>query len=83
MPLAGAAMAIRAGLDRDRAKLFGCSNMAMNMLLRRMGRADLTVHGFRPTFATWCKDIGVPASFAKCRSRMSKVTRLRQPYERR
>lgn len=29
------------------------SNMAMNMLLRRMGRDDLTVHGFRSTFRDW------------------------------
>jgi integrase len=61
VPLAGAAMALLADLPRDRAKLFGGSNMAMAMLLRRMERGDLTVHGFRSTFATWCKDIGVPA----------------------
>ena len=29
------------------------SNMAMSMLLRRMKRADLTVHGFRSTFRDW------------------------------
>ena len=30
------------------------SNMAMDVLaLRRMGRGDLTVHGFRSTFRTW------------------------------
>ena len=29
------------------------SNMAMAMLLRRMGRADLTTHGFRSTFRDW------------------------------
>ncbi len=28
--------------------------MAMAMVLRRMGRADLTVHGFRSTFRDWC-----------------------------
>jgi integrase len=61
VPLAGSAMTLLAGLNRDRAKLFGCSNMAMAMTLRRMGRGDLTVHGFRSTFATWCKDIGVAA----------------------
>jgi integrase len=27
--------------------------MAMLMLLRRMGRADLTAHGFRSTFRDW------------------------------
>jgi integrase len=61
VPLAGAAMALLADLPRDRAKLFGVSNMAMAMTLRRMGRGDLTVHGFRSTFATWCKDTGIPA----------------------
>jgi integrase len=29
------------------------SNMAMLMLLRRMGRHDLTAHGFRSTFRDW------------------------------
>jgi len=29
------------------------SNMAFLMLLRWMGRADLTAHGFRTTFKTW------------------------------
>ncbi len=30
------------------------SNMSMAMLLRRMGRGGLTVHGFRSTFRDWC-----------------------------
>jgi integrase len=30
------------------------SNMAMAMLLRRMGKGELTVHGFRSTFRDWC-----------------------------
>jgi integrase len=32
------------------------SNMSMNMLLRRVGRGDLTVHGFRSTFRDWCAE---------------------------
>jgi len=32
------------------------SNMAMLMLQRRMGRADLTTHGFRSTFRDWAGD---------------------------
>jgi integrase len=32
------------------------SNMAMLMLLRRMGREDLTVHGFRSTFRDWAAE---------------------------
>jgi integrase len=29
------------------------SNMSMDMLLRRMGRDDYTVHGFRSSFRDW------------------------------
>lgn len=32
------------------------SNMALLMLLRRMGRTDLTAHGFRSTFRDWVGD---------------------------
>ena len=32
------------------------SNMAMTMVLRRMGRGDLTVHGFRSSFRDWTAD---------------------------
>ena len=32
------------------------SNMAMLTLLRRMGRHDLTVHGFRSTFRDWASE---------------------------
>ena len=33
------------------------SNMALLMLLRRMGRQDLTAHGFRSTFKDWASDM--------------------------
>jgi integrase len=32
------------------------SNMAMAMVLRRMGRTDVTVHGFRSTFRDWAAE---------------------------
>jgi integrase len=32
------------------------SNMTMLMLLRRMGRDDLTAHGFRSTFSDWAAE---------------------------
>jgi integrase len=32
------------------------SNMAMTMTLRRMGRGDLTVHGFRSSFRDWAAE---------------------------
>ncbi len=38
------------------------SNMAMAALLKRMGRADITVHGFRSSFRDWA---GEQTSFAR------------------
>jgi integrase len=32
------------------------SNMVLLMLLRRMGRDDLTAHGFRSTFSDWAAE---------------------------
>jgi integrase len=32
------------------------SNMALLMTLRRMGRGDLTAHGFRSCFSDWCAE---------------------------
>ena len=32
------------------------SNMSMNMLMRRMGIENATVHGFRSSFRDWCGD---------------------------
>ena len=32
------------------------SNMSMNMLMRRMGVENTTVHGFRSSFRDWCGD---------------------------
>lgn len=36
----------------------GLSNMAMIQLLRRMGRPDITVHGFRSSFRDWAEEKG-------------------------
>jgi len=32
------------------------SNMSLEMCLRRMGRTEITVHGFRSSFRDWCGD---------------------------
>jgi integrase len=61
VPLSAAAVAILRRMEdvREGDLVFpgdrrtALSNMAMLMLLRRMGRGDLTVHGFRATFRTW------------------------------
>jgi integrase len=33
------------------------SNMTLTAVLRRMGRGDLTAHGFRSTFRDWCAEV--------------------------
>ncbi|WP_439574928.1 tyrosine-type recombinase/integrase [Phreatobacter sp.] len=45
-----------------RAKGAGLSNMALLGTLKRMGREDLTAHGFRSTFRTWA---GERTNFAR------------------
>ncbi len=70
VPLSDGAMAVLRGAARLRVGSepdafvfpgtgFGkpLSNMAMSMTLRRMGRGDLTVHGFRSTFRDWCAEM--------------------------
>jgi integrase len=56
VPLSEAAMAVLAALKREGDRVFPVSNMAMNMLLRRMGKNGLTVHGFRSTFSDWAAE---------------------------
>lgn len=65
VPLSGAAMALLESLKPEHPKpddaIFAIggatrSNMAMAMLLRRMGRGDVTTHGFRSTFRDWAGD---------------------------
>jgi integrase len=56
VPLSETATAILGQMDQGRDKVFPISNMAMAMLLRRMGRGDLTVHGFRSSFSDWCAE---------------------------
>jgi integrase len=62
VPLSDDALAILEEMQKSREGEFvfpggkarrPLSNMAFLMLLRRMGRGDLTVHGFRSTFSDW------------------------------
>jgi integrase len=64
VPISGPALAIikRQAEQRENEFVFpgdkraGLSNMALLMTLRRMGRSDLTAHGFRSTFRDWAGD---------------------------
>jgi integrase len=48
---------------RERGKPL--SDMSLTAVLRRMGRGDLTVHGFRSTFRDWAADNGKPTDAAE------------------
>ena len=64
MPLSDAALAILKAMQLVRHNDYvfpgdrraTLSNMALLMTLRRMGRSDLTTHGFRSTFRTWAAE---------------------------
>jgi integrase len=65
VPLSDRALKLLKGLPREKGNPFvfigaqkgsGLSNMAMATLLRRMGRDDITVHGFRSTFRDWAAE---------------------------
>jgi integrase len=63
IPLSTAAIALLAALPRDGDIVFpgrdhdtALSDMSLTAVLRRMGRSDITVHGFRSTFRDWCAE---------------------------
>lgn len=63
VPLADAALALLRNLPREAEFVFPggrkgvpISNMAMLTLLRRMGRRDITIHGFRSSFRDWAAE---------------------------
>jgi integrase len=65
IPLSNRAVEILGSLPRERGNDFvfvgpskgsGLSNMGMAAVLKRMGRIDITVHGFRSTFRDWAAE---------------------------
>jgi integrase len=63
VPLSDAALELLSNLPRENGYLFAgmrpnshLSDTAMLKLLERMGRADLTTHGFRSTFRDWVSE---------------------------
>ncbi len=66
VPLSDVAMAVLEQVsDQDPVFVFpgarresGLSNMAMTQLMRRLGRGDVTVHGFRSSFRDWAEEQG-------------------------
>jgi integrase len=58
------------------------SNMAMLVLLRRMGRGDLTTHGFRSTFRDWAAETGKPADIAEAALAHTLGSKTQTAYQR-
>jgi len=59
------------------------SNMAFLMLLRRMGRADLTAHGFRSTFRDWAAErTNFPSEVAEMALAHTISNKVEQAYRR-
>jgi integrase len=75
VPLSDAAVVVLAAMGAVRQSAFvfpgmkpgkPLSNMAMLAVLARLGRPDLTTHGFRSTFRDWCGErAGVPREVAE------------------
>jgi integrase len=56
VPLAKRAVEILKALPRDNERPFPLSNMAFLQLLKRVGRTDITPHGFRSSFRDWAAE---------------------------
>lgn len=70
VPLSKQAMALLLAEPRRKGVVFSTngelplSDMTLTAVLRRMGRADISVHGFRSTFRDWCAEYA-PNSFPR------------------
>lgn len=63
MPLSTSAMSLLRTLERRGGFVFpgrdtktSLSDMSLTAVLRRMGRTDITIHGFRSSFRDWCSE---------------------------
>lgn len=63
VPLSAAALALLASMPRLGDRVFPgvksgkpLSDMSLTAVLRRMGRGDITAHGFRSSFRDWCAE---------------------------
>src|SRR6266516_2321716 len=82
-PLSDAACDVLRGLARDGERVFSITNMAMHALLARMGRDDLTVHGFRSTFRTWAEEqTAYPKSVTEAALAHVNADRVEAAYQR-
>ena len=63
VPLLANALALLTAIQRQKGLIFpgrsdsvALSDMSLTAVLRRMGRSDITIHGFRSSFRGWCAE---------------------------
>jgi integrase len=56
VPLSSRALSILSDLERRGERVFPISATSLRRVLSRIGRQDVTVHGFRSTFSTWAAE---------------------------
>jgi integrase len=56
--------------------------MSLTAVLRRMGRGELTAHGFRSSFRDWCAETGRPAEIAEAALAHTTGDKTVQAYQR-
>jgi integrase len=92
IPLSDQALAVLRGLEGQKVNevVFSgqrpgraLSNMALLMMLRRMGRDDLTAHGFRSTFRDWTAErTGVASEVAEAALAHTVANKVEAAYRR-
>jgi len=92
VPLSSAALNVLAEMKKSARNQFvfpgmrnntTLSNMAFLQLLKRMGRADLTAHGFRSTFRDWAAErTNYPADVAEMALAHSVSSKVEAAYRR-
>jgi integrase len=90
VPLSPAAMALLRQMEEIRTSDFvfpgrrgRLTPKTMQLILRRMGRNDLTVHGFRPTFRDWAAErTSFPREMAEMALAHSVGSAVEQAYRR-
>jgi integrase len=90
VPLSDAAIAVLEQMDQSTKLIFpgrgegkALSDMSLSAVLRRMGRSDLTVHGFRSTFRDWASErTNYPSDVAEMALAHTIVNRVEAAYRR-
>ena len=89
VPLSDAGLAVIEKMPRDGDYIFPggrpgrpLSSMALLKVLDRMGKGDLTVHGFRATFSTWAAERGVDRDLAEMALAHTVGSRVERAYQR-